>query len=375
MGTPPRGFSPPPCPLRLTGPPPAGGAGGEGGYWVPLPGGGVAPAPGCGRTEGDFKLREPEWRYKEEIASCLESIRDGQSYELCLTTQLRAKRGNLKGLPLYLRLRRTNPAPFACYLRLSDELEIVCCSPERFVKVDAKNNVECKPIKGTRKRGRTGTEDEALKHDLATCEKDSAENIMIVDLMRNDLSRICVPGSVKVPKLTQVETYSTVHQLVSTVTGKLKQGCTAIQCMKSIFPPGSMTGAPKIRSMEILESLECGPRGIYSGCIGYFAFSGAADFNVVIRTAVLAGDSVSIGAGGAIVALSDIQEEFEEMMLKAKALLEAIRGERHCWGDKEQHSHKTKLHNFNCSNPSGVPSVAEEQPSSAAFKRQVLDVN
>jgi len=201
---------------------------------------------------------------------------------------------------------------------------VLSTSPERFLGVDRHDVALSEPIKGTRPRGRTPEEDLALRRDLATSVKDRAENLMIVDLVRNDLGHHAEVGSVEVPRLFDVETYATVHQLVSGVRAKLRHDSSAVRCVRDAFPGGSMTGAPKIRTMQILDGLEGGPRGVYSGALGYFSLSGSADFSIVIRTLVVHDDKVSFGVGGAVIALSDGAGEFEETAVKATALLRLL---------------------------------------------------
>jgi para-aminobenzoate synthetase len=261
-------------------------------------------------------------QYLEDVETCLQHLRKGDSYELCLTNQLELDL-DLDPLDLYRHLRRANPAPFAAYLRFGDQA-ILSSSPERFLRITREGEAEARPIKGTCRRGTTPAEDAALATTLAADEKNRAENLMIVDLLRNDLGAVCEVGSVEVPQMMEVETYETVHQLVSSVTGQLRPGATAGDAVRSCFPPGSMTGAPKKRTTEILDRLEGAPRGVYSGAIGWFGLGGATDLAVAIRTIVLSGDRATIGAGGAIVLQSDPEREYEEMLLKAAAALRAI---------------------------------------------------
>ncbi len=265
--------------------------------------------------------RHDEAAYLERIAECVEEIYEGESYEICLTNTI-TTRADIDPLETYLWLRRISPVPYGALLELG-EVAVLCASPERFLSVGRDGVVESRPIKGTRPRGTNRAEDEALRRDLASHEKDRAENLMIVDLIRNDLNMVCEIGSVHVPKLFDVETYAPVHQLVSTVRGKLRPGVSAVRCVRSTFPGGSMTGAPKIRTMQIIDRLEAGPRGFYSGALGWFGLSGAADLNIVIRTLTATDGELSFGVGGAIVALSDAGEEYEETVVKSRAMVTA----------------------------------------------------
>uniref|UniRef100_A0A5B7BJG5 aminodeoxychorismate synthase n=1 Tax=Davidia involucrata TaxID=16924 RepID=A0A5B7BJG5_DAVIN len=272
-----------------------------------------------------FLAEKSREQYIRDVEKCLEFIKDGESYELCLTTQMRKRIGELDSLGLYLKLREKNPAPYAAWLNFSKEnLCVFCSSPERFLRLDRNGNLEAKPIKGTIARGSTQKEDELLKLQLQYSEKDQAENLMIVDLLRNDLGRVCEPGSVHVPHLMDVESYATVHTMVSTIRGKKQSDVSAVDCVRAAFPGGSMTGAPKLRSMELLDSLESCSRGIYSGCIGFFSYNQTFDLNIVIRTVVVHEGEASIGAGGAIVALSNPEDEYKEMILKTNAPVNAV---------------------------------------------------
>lgn len=334
----------------------------------------------------EYRLDHGHEQYLANVLACQEHIAAGDSYELCLTT---TARGPALADPwvAYQQLRSTSPVPYGAYLQFpglsaapaadpgttspspvavtpasrtattqtgTPGLHVLSASPERFLRIrrtavsspDAPASaepststptsvatgatpgplfVEAKPIKGTRPRG-TGAEDERHRRELQNSEKDRAENLMIVDLLRNDLAKICRPGSVRVPELFAVESYSHVHQLVSTITGELDAGAgaDAVDCLAACFPGGSMTGAPKVRSMELLEDLEGTARGLYSGAIGWLSPTGEADLSITIRTLIDDGRESSFGVGGAIVADSDPEAEWQEILVKASALLEAL---------------------------------------------------
>jgi para-aminobenzoate synthetase component 1 len=227
-------------------------------------------------------------------------------------------------LALYDALRRRNPATFAAFIDFG-ETALLSSSPERFLKVE-NGAIETRPIKGTRPRGANPAADTALARELTLSEKDRAENLMIVDLLRNDLGRVAKLGSVKVPQLIALESYATVHHLVSVVTAELDAGKTAVDLLRGAFPGGSVTGAPKIRAMEIIAELEPTERGPYCGAIGYLSAGGAMDTNIVIRTLLIDGDRVSFQVGGGIVADSDPEAEWQESLTKAKALIETLAG-------------------------------------------------
>jgi para-aminobenzoate synthetase len=281
--------------------------------------------PSFGSFQGTLSLARPHAQYLEDVETSIGHLLDGDSYEICLTNQLRFET-DTDPLDLCLRLRRVNPAPFAAYLRFGD-LSILSSSPERFLRVSRAREAEARPIKGTSRRGATPEEDAGLAATLAGDEKNRAENLMIVDLLRNDLGAVCEVGTVEVPEMMAVETYETVHQLVSSVRGHLRADATTLDTVRSCFPPGSMTGAPKRRTTEILDEIEEAARGVYSGAIGWFGFGGAADLSVAIRTVVLSGGRATIGAGGAIVVGSEPEREYEEMLLKAAAALRAVDSE------------------------------------------------
>lgn len=272
--------------------------------------------------------REGHDAYIAKVRSAQELIAAGETYELCLTTQLSAP-GSPDPWGTYLRLREQAPAPFGSYVRLpaterTPALAVLSTSPERFLRVDAQGRAESSPIKGTRPRGATREEDDALREDLATHPKDRAENLMIADLVRHDLGVTAATGSVRVEELFGVHTFSRAHQMITTVSSTLATGFSSVACLREAFPPGSMTGAPKHRTMELIDALESGPRGVYSGALGWFGVDGALDTSVVIRTVVMARDELRYGTGGAIVTLSDPEDEYQETMVKAGPLLSLL---------------------------------------------------
>jgi para-aminobenzoate synthetase len=261
-------------------------------------------------------------RYLADIAKSQAELAAGESYEVCLTDQFSTE-ASPDPFDLYRQLRRSNPSPFSAFLRFGEHA-VVSSSPERFISVDRERRVMARPIKGTISRVEDPAEDAARVKELAEDEKTYAEHLMIVDLLRNDLGVVCDVESVEVPDLMVIEPYATVHQMVSTIVGRLEGGRSPVDCVRATFPGGSMTGAPKERTMEIIDDLEAEARGVYSGSIGYFGADGHTDLNIVIRTIVMRPGRTTIGAGGAIVMQSDPEEEFDEILLKARAPMAAI---------------------------------------------------
>lgn len=259
--------------------------------------------------------------YMKTVRKMVSYIVEGDIYIANMTQQLRAE-SSMKPYDVYRYLRRHNPSPFGGYFNYG-RFQILCASPERFIRI-RDGRIETRPIKGTRKRGKTEAEDEKLEQKLRDSEKEQSELLMIVDLERNDLSRVCVPGSVRVPELFAIEKYATVFHMVSTVEGKLKENIHAMDVIPEVFPGGSITGAPKIRAMEIIDELEHDRRGIYTGCIGYLSFDGSCDLNIVIRTAIHQNGTYHLGVGGGITCESEPEFEYEETLQKAKAVLEAM---------------------------------------------------
>jgi para-aminobenzoate synthetase component 1 len=262
--------------------------------------------------------------YVSAVRRAKEYIAAGDIYQVNLSQRLSAPLATTP-LDLYRRLQASNPSPFAAYFETPDGA-VVSCSPERFLQVRGRE-VETRPIKGTRPRGATPEEDARLAAELQASEKDQAENVMIVDLERNDIGRVCEFGSVHVPDLFALESYATVHHLVSTVRGTLRPDCTALDCLRACFPGGSITGAPKVRSMEIIEEIEPTRRGVYTGVIGYLCFSGDMDVNIVIRTAIVKSGTAYFQVGGAIVADSDPEAEYQETLDKGRAMGAALAAE------------------------------------------------
>jgi len=260
--------------------------------------------------------------YLQAVARVIEYVYAGDIFQANLSQRLQAP---LAGTPfeLYGRLRQRNPAPFAAYLDFGD-LVVASSSPERFLRIRDGRRVETRPIKGTRPRGIGPEHDAALALALAESDKDRAENVMIVDLLRNDLSRVCRPGTVRVPELFALEHYQTVHHLVSTVEGELAPEHDAVDLVRAAFPGGSITGAPKVRAMQIIAEVEPTQRGVYCGSIGYLSVTGALDTSIVIRTCLALGGDVYFQAGGGIVADSDPDDEYAETLDKARGLTAAL---------------------------------------------------
>ena len=266
--------------------------------------------------------RDSEQRYLEMISQAQQAIADGEVYQLCLTTQLTIP-GAVDPVALHRVMRDSNPTHHQALVRFPD-VSVVSASPETFLSVSSDRTVTTRPIKGTRPRGSTLESDVALREELVVSEKERAENLMIVDLMRNDMSRVCEVGTVEVPELLVVEEYATVHQLVSTVTGRLREEVDVMDVLDATFPAGSMTGAPKRRAVEILAETESGPRGLYSGTFGVWRADGSAEFAMTIRTAVVADEALTLGVGGGITALSEPHEEVREVGIKASGFLSAL---------------------------------------------------
>lgn len=267
--------------------------------------------------KGGFTHQE----YVTAVEQARQYIIAGDIFEVNLSQRFEAEL-TISPYELYRRLRQINPAPFASYLGF-DEVSVVSASPERFLRLQG-DQVETRPIKGTRPRGKTPEEDEALANELLNSPKDRAENIMIVDLERNDLGRVCRFGSVKVTELAILEVFPTVFHLTSSVVGRLREGKNSIDLLKATFPGGSITGAPKIRAMEIIDELEPTRRSVYTGSIGYLSFNGDLDLNIAIRTFLVKGGKAYFQVGGAVVYDSEPEAEYQETLDKARALIDAL---------------------------------------------------
>ncbi|MDD2701096.1 MAG: aminodeoxychorismate synthase component I [Sideroxydans sp.] len=273
-------------------------------------------------VQGGINSNFTQDEYQQSYEQVQAYLREGDCYQVNLAQRFTA-RATGDAFGAYQSLRKLSPAPYSAFLDLP-QMQILCVSPERFLQVQGRH-VETKPIKGTRARAQDKKEDERLAHDLLNNTKDRAENLMIVDLLRNDLSKSCEVGSVQTPKLFELESYSNVHHLVSTVEGRLREGCDALHVLRDCFPGGSITGAPKRRAMEIIEQLEPNRRGVYCGNIGYIGFDGRMDTNIAIRTMVYSCGEISCWAGGGIVADSRCDEEYQETFDKASAMLEILK--------------------------------------------------
>ncbi|MCF8158279.1 MAG: aminodeoxychorismate synthase component I [Burkholderiaceae bacterium] len=282
-------------------------------------------------TQADFKISSAlqsnmdYTQYGAAFNRVKQYIHEGDCYQVNLAQRFSAHASG-DAWTAYLALRDISPAPFMSYMNLGDaqsSLQVLSASPERFLQVHGKH-VETRPIKGTRPRSDNAVEDASNANDLQNSPKDCAENLMIVDLLRNDISKVCETGSVRADKLFALESFANVHHLVSTVTGKLAEDKTAIDLLRACFPGGSITGAPKFRAMEIIEELEPNRRGLYCGAIGYVGFDGNMDTNIAIRTAVYSDDEIRFYAGGGVVADSELAKEYRETLDKASSMLELI---------------------------------------------------
>jgi len=277
--------------------------------------------------EGRLKYRMNKSAYFAAFADLQRHIRQGDVYEVNLCQEFYAEQANLNALAAYRRLNEVSPTPFSCFFKFGHHY-ILSASPERFLSKNG-NTLLSQPIKGTAPRGKDAIEDEQIKATLATSPKEISENIMIVDLVRNDLTQSAAPGTVRAEQLLQIHSFKQVHQLVSTVTCEIRPGVDAVQTLQNTFPPGSMTGAPKISAMKLIDRYENSRRGVYSGALGYFSPQGNYDFSVVIRTLLYNAESgyLSFHTGGAITANADPEREYNECLLKGKALFEVLKSQ------------------------------------------------
>ena len=273
--------------------------------------------------EGDFSSNFIKTDYLDSISKIKSYIKSGEVYQVNLTQRFSAKT-NEKPWSLYKRQREINPAPFSAFLDYG-EFQILSTSPERFVRTEGRK-IETRPIKGTIARGKTREEEEKNKQILSASEKDKSELLMIVDLERNDLGKISVPGSVKVDEIFALEEYPAVFHLVSNISAQVREGVQLYDLIKAVFPGGSITGTPKIRAMEIIDELEPTQRNIYTGSLGYIDFNGNMDLNIVIRTILVKAGRAFFQAGGAVVWDSEEESEYEETLVKSRALKRALKG-------------------------------------------------
>jgi para-aminobenzoate synthetase component I len=292
--------------------------------WVPP----EVPAAGSSVAEAQAQAPSARWLYTDDqyramVAECQAAIIEGEAYQLCLTNEATIS-GAVDDVQTYLALRTSSETHHGAFMRIGG-VAVLSASPEQFLTVSPDGVVESKPIKGTRPRGGSPASDRRFRDELQSSEKERAENLMIVDLMRNDIGRVSALGTVEVTSLLAVESYPHVHQLVSTIRGQLADGLYAVDAVVACFPAGSMTGAPKRRATELLERIEGRARGIYSGALGYFSVDGAVDLAMVIRTIIVDANGATIGAGGGITAMSVPAEELDEAHLKARAVIAAVR--------------------------------------------------
>lgn len=285
----------------------------------------AGPPPSLAPPRWRFRPRTSRAAYARAIAAAQAEIRAGESYEVCLTTEFVAEApAGCDLLAAYGAIRRANPAPYAAFLRFGEDRGVLCASPERFLRIDPDGAMEAKPIKGTAPRGRDAAEDAAIAQALGADAKIQAENLMIVDVLRNDLARSAVLGSVHAPALFAVERHPHVHQLVSTVRAQMRADVAPLEAVRAAFPGGSMTGAPKPRTMAMIDALEARPRGFYAGALGYVGVDGAVDLNIVIRSLEVGGGRARLGVGGAILAASDVEQECDEVWWKAAGVLAGL---------------------------------------------------
>lgn len=275
--------------------------------------------------KGNIEFRMSKDQYRQAFQKMMEHILKGDIYEANLCQEFYIQNAEIDPVPLFLRLNEISQTPFACFYKFGDHF-ILSASPERFLSKN-KNILISQPIKGTAKRGSTEEEDAQIKINLSQNPKEISENVMIVDLVRNDLTKSAKEGSVKVMELTKVYSFKQVHQLISTISCEMSEGLSPVKVIENTFPPGSMTGAPKIRAMEIIDEIETSSRGVYSGAIGYFSPQGNFDFSVVIRTLLFNREKkyLSFHTGGAITAGSKMEDEYAETLLKGKAIFELLK--------------------------------------------------